>query len=120
MPKSIVPCSEREEEILMEGMRIGKTHVTPSPTTIKFMNKIEQLMAKFETRLDNIDEALKKVPTKAEMREANLSLMKEFSKEIENKYVSRERFNPVEKICYGLVGASLLALLYGIFKFVIK
>jgi hypothetical protein len=42
-----------------------------------------------------------------------------FSDLVEKKYVTLDRFQPVEKIAYGLVGAVLLAVAAGVLKLII-
>lgn len=81
-------------------------------------------MAKFEVKLENIDKNLQElkecVPTKAEMRQENLEMLNEWWKEAKKEFVSIDRFNPVEKIAYGLVGAALLTFAYAVFRLVVK
>jgi len=84
------------------------------------MNNIENRMTKIEIKLESIDKKLDEVPTKAEMDLANRQLVEEMKTDIKKDFVSKERFEPVEKIAYGLVGSAVFTIAYAIYALVIK
>lgn len=114
------PENEREEKILSEGMRIGKEHITPSPETKEAITKLTMELDYIKKDIKEIKETVKELPTITEMDLANRKLVEEVFDKVKNEYVTKEDFKPVKKIVYGLVGASLLAVLGSIFALVIR
>lgn len=96
-----------------KGFQAGQDHQKSSPETIK-------LISIMQNQLDAIKEKLDNVPTRQEVELSNERLLKEALTCVEAKFVSVERFKPIEKIVYGLAGAGLLGLAYAIFALVIK
>lgn len=92
-----------ETEVLKihdEAFEDGKRHQKPSPETQKFMVKIEM-------EISNIHDKLKQMPTKDEMKVANLELIEEVMKRSEKKFASKR----TENIVYAMVGLVLTFVL---------
>lgn len=74
-------------------------------------------LAKLEEKTDNIDQKLDK------HIEASASHHRELIARFDNldaKYVTKDRFTPVEKVVYGLVGTFLTAIVIALATLVIK
>ena len=73
-----------------------------------------------EKQIKEIKESVKKLPTVDAMELANERLIKQIAESIDEKYVSKESFKPVQKVVYGLVGVILTSFMSGIIYFIFK
>lgn len=79
-------------------------------------NNTERL-AKLEEKTDNIDQKLDQhMKTSAEHHKEIVSRFDS----LDARYVTKDRFTPVEKVVYGLVGAVLIGVTTAILAVVIK
>lgn len=76
-------------------------------------------MTKMAEQIKNIEEKLKEMPTRDEMRLAFKEGVEEFSKICDEKYATIERLKPLEKLVYGLVGMVLTAVVGAVLALVI-
>ena len=74
-------------------------------------------IAKMETKMDTLVEAQDKNDL---AHQTILNKMDDFISGCESKYVSKDRFRPVEKLAYGAAGAMLLAIIGALMVFLLK
>lgn len=62
------------------------------------------------------------VETAAEVRNIGKQVgdVRQDIKDLDNKFVTKPEFGPVQKIVYGMVGAVMLAVLVGLLALIIK
>ena len=65
-------------------------------------------------QINHIQEKLEKVPTKKEMQLENQKLLRQTLSEVDQNYVSKERFKVVESIVFGGVVLGLTYLVNNI------
>jgi len=69
-----------------KGFKTGQAYKKPSSDTIKFMEKINVELCYIKKEINEMKDTLH-----------------EFIDKCDNRYVSKDRFSPVEKIAYGLI-----------------
>jgi len=77
----------------------------------------EECQSNIKTMSEKIDE----VKDKIQRLEVNIvGLPKKIIDEMDNKYVSKDSFFPIQKLVYGLVGAVLIAVIGGAMALIMK
>jgi hypothetical protein len=81
------------------------------------LTKMKIDMAKLQSDVEYIKKGIDEVQNTVKLLEKKITVQAE---EFDKKYVSRDKFSPVQSIVYGMVGAILLAFLYALTNFAIK
>jgi hypothetical protein len=77
----------------------------------------EECQSNIKTMSEKIDE----VKDKIQRLEVNIvGLPKKIIDEMDDKYVSKDSFFPIQKLVYGLVGAVLIAVIGGVMALIMK
>jgi len=77
----------------------------------------EECQSNIKTMSEKIDELKDKI----QRLEVNLvGLPKKIIDEMDDKYVSKDSFFPIQKLVYGLVGAVLIAVIGGVMALIMK